>query len=49
VDFGLPIAAWLNRQRLPLTPQKELQQDVVEDLVQSQFDVWSSAPTREMR
>ena len=49
VDFGSPIAAQLNRQRLPWTPQVELQQDVVEDLVQRQFDVWTSAPTREVR
>src|SRR5665647_1057352 len=49
VDFGSPIAARLNRQRLPLTPQVELQQDVVEDLVQRQFDVRPPASTREVR
>jgi hypothetical protein len=49
VDFGLPIAARLNRQRLPLTPQVELQQDVVEDLVQGQLDMRPPAPTREVR
>lgn len=49
VDFGSPIVARLNRQRLPLTPQVELLQDVVEDLVQRQFDGWSAPPTCEVR
>ena len=49
VDFGSPIAARLNRQRLPLAPQVELQQDVVEDLVQRQLDVRTPASTREVR
>ena len=48
VDFGSPIEARLNRQRLPLAPQVELQQDVVEDLVQRQFEGWSAVPTREV-
>ena len=34
---------------LPLTPKLELQQDVVEDLVQRQLDMWPPAPTREVR
>src|ERR1035437_7535405 len=49
VDFRLPICALFNRQLFPLAPQVELQQDVVEDLVQRQFDVRPSAPTRDVR
>ncbi len=45
----LPIAACLNRQRLPLTPQVELQQDVLEDLVQTQFDVRPTATASKVR
>ena len=48
VDFCLPIAVRLNRQRLPLTPQVELQQEVVEDLVQRQFDMWPPTASREV-
>jgi len=36
-------------RKLPLAPQVELLQDVVEDLVQRQFDGWSAPPTCEVR
>jgi hypothetical protein len=49
VNFRSPIAADLNRQRIALTPQVELQQDVVEYLVQRQFDMRPPAATRKVR
>ena len=49
VDFGLSIAAICNWQRFPLAPHVELLQDVVENLVQRQFDRWPSAPTLQVR
>ena len=49
VDFGLPIAPICNRQRRPLAPYVELQQDVVENFVQRQLHGWPSAATLEVR
>ena len=48
MDFCQPICVLFNGQHLPLAPQVELQQNVVENLVQRQFDMRPSASAREV-
>jgi len=49
VDLRTSIIAFVDGQFLPLTPEIQQLQDVVEDRVQRQFDRWSSAPHRQVR
>lgn len=48
MDFRQPICVLFNGQHFPLAPQVELQQNVVENLVQRQFDMRPSASAREV-
>ena len=48
MDFRQPIGILFNGQHLPLAPQVELQQNVVENLVQREFNGRAATPTREV-
>jgi len=49
VDLRPPIGAFLDWQLLPLTPEVQQPQDVVEDRMQGQFEGRSSAADRQVR